>query len=83
MNPRAVDRAIHFRESLAVWASPLSWMRASGDGIVLLTDQLDVGFYLRGVPAINCETVELARAVDRRLRTVVSLPRIRVPRRAA
>lgn len=83
LNPDAIDRAIHFQEPLAVWSSPLSWLRAGGDGVVILTDDLDVGFHLRGVPTVNAETVELAQTIDRRLRVVVSLPRIRVPRRAA
>src|SRR5579864_5617146 len=33
LNPEAIERAAWFKTALSVWRSPLSWLRAQGDGI--------------------------------------------------
>jgi hypothetical protein len=83
LNPGAVAAAAHFRERLTVHASPLSWLRAEGGGIVVLSQSVDLKLWLSGVPAVTCETATLGEEINRRLRErSTSLPTILVPRAA-
>jgi hypothetical protein len=83
LNLEAVRRAAHFQRPLRVFASPLGWLRGAGDGILLLDEDIDLRFWLCGVPSINAETVALGEMIERRLRTPYRLPAIRVPRSGA
>lgn len=78
LNARCIDRAMHFKFPLAIWASPLSFLRARGDGIVFLNDECDFRFWLAGVGILDVETLRLAEAIERRLRSPVEMPRIRI-----
>jgi hypothetical protein len=84
INPSAIDYAAHFRERLAVHASPLSWLKAEGAGIVIVSRHIDLRFWLAGVPAVTCETAALGKAIERTLyQRPRNLPDVLVPRKAA
>ena len=84
LNPEAVEAAAHFGQRLAIHATPLSWLKAEGDGIVILSRSADLRLWLSGVPAVTCETDALGGAVDRALRDRPrALPQVLVPSRAA
>ena len=80
LNADAIAGAEIFDEALKVYSTPLDWMRAAGDGIVVLDPVAHLGMYLGSVRQLVCDTVELGREIDRRLRDpAVRLPQIFIP----
>lgn len=80
LNPCAVERAGFMREALRVWSTPLAWLRAGGDGIVILDETADLSFWLGGVGTIHADTLALGETIERRLRASrSSAPRVLVP----
>jgi hypothetical protein len=80
LNPAAILGAEIYDEPLKVWSTPLDWMRASGDGIVILDPLAHLGMYLGSVRQLICDTVELGREVDRRLRQPEpKMPTVMIP----
>lgn len=83
LNPAALERAAWFREPLSVWSTPLRWLRASGNGIVLLDGTANLRLWLGDVDTIHADTYELGDDIDHRLRLPrVPRPEILVPRAA-
>lgn len=79
LNPEGVRRAEHFREILAVWSSPLAWLKSGGQGIVILDWSAHLPLWLSGVSAIACETPALAGRVQSALREqTITTPDVRV-----
>jgi hypothetical protein len=76
----AVEYAEHFRTPLRLWSSPLAWLRAAGDGAVILDPAIDLRLWLGSVGTIHADGIELGEEIERGLRTVARLPQIRVPR---
>jgi hypothetical protein len=82
MNPGAVLGAEFYREPLKLWSSPLAWMRAAGEGAVILDPVANLRFWLGSVSEILADSHELGREIDRRLREPrVRLPRVMIPKR--
>ena len=67
---------------LAIRRTPLSWLQAGGDGIVV-TDWAMSALALRSVPILIAEDAEHGREIQRRLTIVAAAPEIRVTREAA
>jgi hypothetical protein len=83
-NVEAVERAAHFREPLRLKSTPLSWLRASGNGAVIVDDSAHLPFWLGGVSKIVFEDLALARRVKGRMRRQErQLPAFFVEERAA
>lgn len=82
LSPDAILRAEVTRTPLRVFSTPLDWLRAGGDGIVILDWQVNLRFHLGGVGRVNADTRRLGDAIDRRLREPTPRPEIYV-RRAA
>lgn len=82
LNFEAIEAAEHFGTPLPIHSSPLAWLRARGAGTVVLDDDVDLKFWLGGVKTIDADTLRLGEAIEKRLRTIVRLPLIRVPRGA-
>jgi hypothetical protein len=78
LNPIAIDRAEIYREPLALHSSPLAWLRAAGEGAVVIDQHVDLRLHLGGVREIVCDDLALARQIDKKLKARVRLPRIRV-----
>ena len=68
LNLEAVERAAHFREPLRLKSTPLSWLRAGGQGAAILDDGAHLPFWLGGIGKIVFEDLELARRVKSRMR---------------
>ena len=65
-----------YDEPIQVHRTPLDWLKAGGDGIVLLTDPADAFSYLRGLKIV-AEDVSHGLELERRLRPPVpELPHI-------
>jgi len=73
--PLEIERAAWFGTPLRAWSSPLAWLRASGDGTVILSDEINLLLWLGGVATIHADTFALGDSIDKRLRE----PRIRFP----
>lgn len=74
LNPRAVDAALEADKPLKLWRTPLAYLRAAGEGAVVLEFADELRPDLAAVREIECETVALAERVERFLG-----PRIMVP----
>lgn len=74
----ALDRAQHYSEPLAVHESPLDWLRAGCDGIVILDWKHYWPAYLGGLPALHASNVEFGRALSAKLSAPLQLPQILV-----
>jgi hypothetical protein len=82
LNPGAVLHAEITREPLPVYSTPLQWLRAAGQGIVILDWSANLQLYLGGVERIVPDSRALGEAIDRRLRAPApTMPKIQ--RRAA
>jgi hypothetical protein len=78
LNPVAIARAEIYRQPLRLHRSPLDWLRAGGDGAVVLDERAHLRLHLGGVGEIICDDLALARWIDRALKARVRLPSIRV-----
>lgn len=78
LNPDAILRAESFRTPLQVRTSPLSWLRHSGDGCVLLDRAADVRLLFGGVPRIVADDLYSGEAMDRAWRRRDRRPEIHI-----
>jgi hypothetical protein len=67
LNFEAVERADFFEEPLSLWATPLSWLQAGGEGAVVLDERAHLPLWFGGITKIDCESLELARQIKRRI----------------
>ena len=80
LNPAAILGAELYDEPLRIHSTPLDWMRAAGDGVVILDPLAHLGLHLGSVRQLICDTVELGREIDRRLRhPEPKMPTIMIP----
>lgn len=71
-------------EPVRVWRSPISWLRAGGKGIVLLTDSLDIAFdILVQIRTPVAEDLEHWRKLRAAFERPFRAPTILVPSKAA
>jgi hypothetical protein len=82
LNFEAVERADYMREPLRVHVTPLDWMRAGGEGAVILDRRVNLRLWLGGIKTLICDTTELGTTIERRLRDPAPRPRIVVPSRS-
>jgi hypothetical protein len=68
LNFEAIERAVHYHEPLRLKSTPLSWLRASGEGAVILDDSAHLPLWFGGVSKIVFEDLALARRVKSRMR---------------
>jgi hypothetical protein len=79
-----IERAGFFREALSVWSTPLRWLRASGEGVVILSGDANLRFWLGSVPKVIVDRIELGEKIERGFRAPLpALPHIMVRRAAA
>ena len=80
LNGRAISAAEYRRERLKVCATPLAWMQAGGEGIVILDRRAYLPFWLGGLTDIIADPPDFAREIDRRLEEqAAARPRVLVP----
>jgi hypothetical protein len=79
INPYAFAHASLYRVPLPVWSSPLAWLRAGGDGVVILDDTAHLPLWFGGLVAIQADSVELGRKIKARMAQQSKLPEIMVP----
>ena len=77
-----LDRAELLGKPLAIRRTPLSWLQAGGNGVVITSWAMSAST-LRSCPTLDCENESNAAEVSECLRTPVRMPKIRYPRRAA
>jgi hypothetical protein len=76
LNPGAVERADYFGETLQLWRTPLAWLRAQGQGAVILDPVANLRLWLGGVREIVTEDVAHGDLIERRL--ILPTPQARV-----
>lgn len=80
LNFEAVRRAEWFDRSLRLHASVLGYLRARGDGAVVLDSRADLRFWLAGIGTVIVDNARFGRDIERRLRQPsVRIPRIALP----
>jgi hypothetical protein len=67
LNPDAVDRASILREGLRIWRTPLDWLIAKGEGIVILEPAVNLRLLLAGAERLIVADVEQGTEIERRL----------------
>lgn len=83
LNAEEVDRCAFHGESLLIHPTPMDWLRAGGQGVVILDWSAFLPFHLSGPPAFRCATRDLAARLDRALHRPAHRHRIEAPREAA
>lgn len=79
LNPRAIDVAHYRALPLACWSMPLRWLRAGGDGVVILQCDSDLRLWFGSGLTVHADTLELGEEIERRLRQPPALARVLVP----
>lgn len=78
LNAIEVDAAAILDRPLILHADPLEWMRAAGDGAVIIDWRCFLPLHLGGAPSITCMDMDLAERLDRRLKRPPGRQRIEI-----
>jgi hypothetical protein len=79
LNPEALERATYYGDLLPVFSTPLSWLRAGMQGIVILDwEGIHTPLHLGGIKVFACETSALAGRLIEALRDVKPCPQFRL-----
>lgn len=73
-----LHRSTHFQEPLMVYETPLQWLRAGREGIVILDWQRYWPMYLSGVPVLRAIDPKFGRRLRDGLRRPLSIPDVQV-----
>ncbi|GEO82016.1 hypothetical protein [Pararhodospirillum oryzae] len=68
LNGSEVERATFFEDPLVIHPDPLEWMRAGGQGVVILDWGRFLPLHVGGPSRLVCTTLPLAERLDRALR---------------
>lgn len=83
LNAEEVERCAFHGEPLVIHPTPMDWLRAEGQGVVILDWSAFLPFHLSGPPAFRCATRDLAARLDRALHRPAHRHRIEAPPREA
>lgn len=73
-----IERARAINEPLAVYETPLDWLRGSLPGVVFLDLQRSWARELSGIPKLRCFSVDFARRIKATLERPLPIPDIEV-----
>ena len=74
----SLERSIHFQEPLLVHETPLDWLKADREGIVILSWEHYWPLYLADVPTLRTLNVAFGRRLSAALKHPLPLPEIQV-----
>lgn len=78
LGEESLHRSTHFQEPLMVHETPLQWLRAGREGIVILDWQRYWPTYLTGVPVLRALDAKFGRRLRDGLRHPLSIPDVQV-----
>lgn len=78
LGPDAIERAEHFNEPLMVHETPIEWLRAECEGVVILDWNHYWPLYLGGVKQVRTASIEFGRRLRDTLMRPLPIPEIQV-----